>query len=346
MNAGRVHGEQFGLAELMARLDASLPDLLVPPAARARVRGFAAGWPQVWRWAVLESPLGSDHDDVDVMTSLVRPGQGAHPLGAWLREADPIPAPLAAARPFLEAWAGRGPGMEPAQVAWLEWDADRFDDPVPLQMAMTDATFPFGRDDAGLSPGAIAAATAACVQASDGTALPRAVLDRLAQATARLPPSGRVLAVASLAPRGRDALRVFVQIAPGDAIDWLAAVGWPGELAEARSWVRRLVRPWEPVFLQVELAPGFAPYLGLEPAQSSPGFVERVQRKASLDAMVVAGVARADRAAALHAWASRAPLPWEGRAIWTGMHCKVVTEGRGWRAKGYLHATVRAGPCG
>jgi len=85
--------------------------------------------------------------------------------------------------------------------------------------------------------------------------------DRLVSALAD---DGILVHVASLEPRGHRRLRLVFLLRAQHVADWLARVGWPGDVAEIARALEQTVRPSAWVGIQLELSPGLERPLGIE----------------------------------------------------------------------------------
>ncbi|HZF52683.1 MAG TPA: hypothetical protein VE093_28705 [Polyangiaceae bacterium] len=338
----------------MEALASRLPDILVPPDDLLAAQTFAAPLPPCWDWVMLETRLGPRGGPVDLLASVTEAGTGRARMREALNELTPdAEARLSGVLPLLRTWAAGAPPVDTSGVVFLEWDA-----PLqgaargPLAFLSIDPSFwradnacAERRTDVDLLPWALAPGAAT----PEWTPLCAAVGALLGA----LPEQAFGLCAVSTAPRGHDAARVFVRMAPWQVGPWLRAAGWPGDSARVERWAQALYRPWETAFVQMELrregnayVPG--PYLGLEPSQTTASYGERASRARWLDAAIAAGIVHADQARAVLDW----PGAWVGDVgsssglICTSYHLKLVLNGGQESAKAYLGAHVRAVPAG
>lgn len=336
----------FDIASTVERIGDAFPSTLIEPSARASLVSFARGLPPVFHWVVLESRLTSEApQQVDLLACIIDGGSARADLLAGLASHGTHPGLSQAA--LLPRWARSQGDLAHVPVLWLEWDAP-FKRSEPLQFIGIDPRFwhpdalrmrrPSARTQADLAGAGYAA--------SFGVAPDPLVLARIEAAIDVLPRSSNAIFSWSLAPRGKQVDRLFVELAREEALPWLAAIGWPGDLEAAGLWLCDIIAPWEPAFIQVELtASGPTGHLGLEPRQTSGARSERRERRAFLDRLVASGRTRAEKVAALLAWEGtvRVDAPGGPLAEVRTFHLKHVTQnGEPPEVKAYLGVHYRA----
>ncbi|MEZ4382602.1 MAG: hypothetical protein R3A79_14790 [Nannocystaceae bacterium] len=305
------------------------PAALLPPDRVEAARAAASALPPIFHWVILEGRLTGADPRVDLMACLIDgPGVRDRVAAALRRPQAPL---LEDARPLLEAWArpaahARRRCMERTPLLWLEWDAPF--DRAPFQLPFIDRRF-WG------DPGAPAAGVDELVaMIADGYAAtfaepyPDVTLALFRRVITALPRGARALAAASLRPRGIPRERLFVSVPQPLVLAWLDAVGWPGERAPLRTWLPRIVAPWEEAFLQIELDPATGAvtgYLGVEPRQTELSLVERRERGRLFARLVADGLADPARVAAIEAWTG-APSRRGPHRVVRSVHLKCVFQ--------------------
>lgn len=300
------------IAPTLEALAPLCPAALIPAEALHAAITAARGLPPVFYWLMLETRLAGDDRTVDLLAALVDVPGARERVAAALT--DPAGAsvltPLA---PLLGAWsAPADPHLAAIRVVWFEWDAP-FRRPAPLAFPSVDARFwaPGPRPPRLLDPIELALAGH---RAAHGRGAPpeRALLRRIVDA---LGPDGRLLSATRLTARGAAATRLFLSLPPGAVLPFLDAIEWPGDRARVARWLPRVVPPWEPAFLQLEVDARVLPYLAIEPRQSAGAPAELRERAATLAALVDAGLAAPERADAVLAWVGQRPAPAHPRAV-------------------------------
>lgn len=323
------------IAPTLEALAPLCPAALVPAEALHAAIAAARGLPPIFHWAMLETRLVGDDRTVDLLAAVIDVPGGRERVAAAL--ADPAESPaLAPLAPILGAWSSpRGPHLAAIRVVWFEWDAP-FRRAAPIAFPSVDPRFwaPPGRPHAPLDPIELALAGH---RAAHGLAPPPepALLRRL---VAALGPAGRLLSATRLVARGAAPTRLFVSLPPDAVLPFLDAIEWPGDHALVRRWLPRVVPPWEPAFLQLEIDARVLPYLAIEPRQTAGAAAELRERAATLDALVDAGLAAPERAAAVLAWLGQRPSPADPRVVERrSFHLKLTLDpARPPAAKAYL----------
>ena len=333
----------FDLASTIERLGDAWPRSLVTPSARTAAASFARGLPPVFQWLVLESRLTSEAPErVDLLACLIDDGQTRTRLSHAL-DADDLHPGIAHA-PLLERWCRSPRALAGAKVLWCEWDAP-FARAQPLQLIGIDPRFWCPRRGARPEPGEQTGIAAAGYDATFGVAHDPPTLALIEAAIASLPPTGSALFTASLRPRGKDVDRLFVELPREAVLPWLEANRWLGDRGDARRWLYDVIAPWEPAYIQVEVAAGgLNAHLGIEPRQTSGARSERRERRAFLTRLVASGRARADRVEALLTWEGTSRVALGGvtlREVRT-FHLKQVSQlGEAPEVKAYLGVHYR-----
>lgn len=277
------------------------PRALLPLAGAGAAR-FAAGIPPVFRWMVLEGRLTGEPRGADLLVALIDgPGERARVAAEVEASAHRSMEGIA---PLVRAWRD-DPALEAAHVLWVEYDHP-FERSTPLQMPSIDDAW-WGRGEHS-TPAAQVTLAAAVYQGTFGEAHEPSILMALLRCIDALNRDGVALSTASLRPRGIQADRLFVQLPRHAVLPWLRRIGWPGDLAQAEVWLRRVVHPMEPASLQIEVDPAVRPYLGIEPRQTRIG--DRLQledRTRFLQWLVAEGRTDADRAQAVSDWQAAVP---------------------------------------
>lgn len=321
------------VADLLDGLDPAVEVGLLRPEALAAVRAKAASLPPVFSWAVVETRLTGSNPAADLLLCLIRSPETDRAL------VEGLSAPsLRSAAPLLARWASAEGALAGVNVLWMEWDAP-FTREMPLQLIAIDPRF-WGPDGPRPAAADQVEMAAAGYEATFGAPHDPAILRALGAAVAALPPHGEALFTASLRPRDGvgAADRLFVSLPRAQVLPWLDAIGWPGDRERAAHWLRRIVAPWEPAFLQVELDPAPRPYLGIEPCQTVGNAAQARERARFLRGLAAEGLADSARVEALLAWADRRELV-GGAVEVRSFHLKAVLEaGGGVLVKGYLGA--------
>jgi hypothetical protein len=341
----------FSIAAEIAAHRPLWPAALLPPDRVEAALAAASALPPIFHWLILEGRLSGD-PQVDLMACLIdTPGARRGVAEALARPQSPL---IEGARPLLEAWARPAAHphphrrcMENTTVLWLEWDAP-FDRP-PFQLPCIDRRF-WGDPSA---PAAGVDELAGMID--DGYALtfgeryPASTSALFRRVLAALPRGARALAAASLRPRGVGRERLFVSVPQALVLPWLDSVRWPGDLAPLRTWLPRIVAPWEEAFLQIELDPatdGLTGYLGVEPRQTELSAVERRERLRLLERLAAEGLADPARVAGVAAWTDAPHRRTAAHRVVRSVHLKCVFQpARPVEAKAYLglHVQRRVG---
>jgi hypothetical protein len=315
------------------------PGLTDEPALR-RLLADAAGLPDVWHWAMLETRLGADAPELDLLACVSEREDGRRALGEALTAQPSALAPL---RAVLGAWSEARDRLAAVPLIWIEWD--RGDLRSPLIWLGVDPGF-FAGAAAAAPVGWISAVVGDAEVLAGAAALSAALTATLARCAEALPEDGRILGAASLRPRGRELLRLFVRLPRSGAVDWLTRIGWSGDRALAAWWIRQMTPAFMPAFVQIEVDEQVRPYLAVEAPQTVDRFPERWHREGLLRSFIAAGLATADKVDTLLSWPGIARLPDnDGSAaheLCRSFHLKLVIDPAGpCEVKAYLGAQRR-----
>ncbi len=299
------------------------PEALIAPDGLAAALRASEGLPACFHWLVLEARLTGDDPSVDLLASVADVPGGRAGLATALASPAGI-GRLAGARPLATAWATSRPALAGINVLWFEWDAP-FTAAAPFQLLFIDPRF-WGPSDAPAPTldeqvALAVAGRVACVGEPPSPGSQRC----LRRAIAALPAGGRALAAATLRPRGRARERLFVGLPRPLVLPWLAAIGWPGDLARAEAWLVSAVAPWEPAYLQIEHAETMTDYLGIEPRQTGTTLAEHRERRRFLDRLCAEGLTTAAKVEAMTGWSGTIEAP-DRREV-RSVHLKCVLSG-------------------
>ncbi|HEX6861726.1 MAG TPA: hypothetical protein VF414_02865 [Thermoanaerobaculia bacterium] len=243
----------------------------------------------------------------------VRLGSGPAPVDLSIRllEASQV-------RFFLARWP------EGVRSIWLEFDLDREPDPVPCAKLNAD-----------VSPSRIAESLLPLLR---GRPLAREQRDRFLACHREIPPSGRLLYVFSLLPRGIDAVRMEVYgLSPGEILGFLGRIA-PGSVSRV-SEITPLFEGVERLHLSFDVAPeGVLPRIGLE--GSFPRLPRREPRWAELlGRWTGQGLCTPEKKDALLAWPG-AETFWTAPAAWP----IEAVGAQGFCVRGLSHVKVVSAP--
>ena len=268
---------------------------------------------------ILEARLGQGAASLDLSIRLLEASQAR-------RMAERVSAPHL--RSFLAPWP------EGVRSVWLEFDLDREPDPVPCAKLDADA-----------SPSWIADSLLPLLH---GSPLSEGQRDRFLACHREIPPSGRLLYVFSLLPRGIDAVRMEVYgLGIGDVRSFLGRIA-PDSVPQVLE-IAPLFAGVERLHLSFDIAPeGVLPRIGLE--GSFPRLPRREPRWAELfGRLTERGLCSPEKKDAVLAWPGfetfwSAPAAWPVEAVGArgfcvrGLsHVKLVCQpGREAEAKVYL----------
>jgi hypothetical protein len=287
-----------------------------------------------WGCVVFETRLSGADPRVDVMGALARPAL----LDDWPRGAPTAGHADWRQHPLVRAWAR--PRLADVPLLWFEWDVEGHTTRDPLVFVCVSDSI-LGAEH---PPGADRPWRALAAALPDRpTDVWRARLERLLDA---LGDDGELLHIAWLGPRECRRLRVVFHVAARSVCSWLAAVGWPGSTAGLSAALFRVTNPFRRMGVQLELEPELGAYLGLE----IPEFADEPDAHSRFARTLeqVATLTRVDpaRAERLARWpgpalldGARGPL-----AVLRHGYVKLVREGDGWQAKGYLALTPIGAP--
>lgn len=322
---------RFAPADALNALRGRWPPSLVDDAGLRAAVDFAAGLPALFNWMILEA-RSSGPGPVDFLAAILDVDGERDALAEIVD--DPSHAALASSWPLLRAWSRReAPDLDPLRVLWWEWDAP-FRRP-PLVLPCIDPRF-WGPPGPPPSPESQVALAAAVHRGLYGELPPATTRDRLRRAIAALPPAGRALSTASLRPRGIAHDRLFVGIPRDQVVAWLAAIEWPGDRQRVAELLPRLLYPWEEGFLQIEVASGITPYLGIEPRQHGASPVELELRRGCLAGLAADGVVPEAFVDAVIGWSGDTPRG-DGAIERRNFHLKhVLHPGGELEVKAYL----------
>lgn len=328
--------------ELLSPFRGLLSPGLADDGALRRLLAGAAQLPHVWHWTMLETRLGAEAAELDLLACVSERDDGRRSLAAALtREAGAL-GPLHA---LLAAWGHAEGRLAAAPLIWIEWD--RGDLRQPLIWVGVDPGFFAGRTHAP-APAWIPELMGDVEAIGGGAPLSAGMCAALTRCAEALPEDGRILGAASLRPRGRDVLRLFVRLprSRSGAVDWLTRVGWSGDRKLASWWIRQMTPAFVPAFVQIEVDADVGSYLAIEAPQTVDRFPERWHRESLLRSFIAAGLATENKVDSLLSWPGVARLPADaGEAaheLCRSFHLKLVLDPSGpCEAKAYLGAQRR-----
>lgn len=324
----------FDVAEVLRHLSPGLPPALVRPEVLGPIERFAAELPPVWNWGMLECRLAPDDHVVDLLTCCSDVGEARARMAASL-DAGALGFCVEDTRRQVEAWVRPPPAGPDSPQLWFEWDRLDREDNDPLVWWGADPGF--FTSDGSASDGALAEACLALQLGDIGAYRPS-----IRAAVEALPDGGRLLGIGSLGPRGRAAIRLFVQLPWHRLRPWLSTIGWPGDLDAVHADAARARSPQQPLFVQVECGPAVGPYLGLEVQQTVAGFPSRPDRRDWLRWMEGQGLATPDKCGAVLRWPGQEPMA-DGGILHRSFHLKLARQPEGLVAKAYLGFAVLEG---
>jgi hypothetical protein len=284
-----THGLRVPHPEIGSALAPELPPALIGPPEWLALTALMARLPAAFSWGIFECRLAPD-PRVDLLLCLVRDRGAARGL---LGEALPS---IAA---FLVAWHD-DPRLAASPLCWIEHDLAGERPSPPFVQLCVDPSYP-RCDQAPLAPEAVAAIAAAGIAPLLGRPAAPGALAQLVIAADRLPPTGRILHVGVIPHRGRTALRVLATMAVGDALSWLAAIGWPGDVRRAAELVALLGGRIPRVSIQLDLEDAVGPAVAVEfPFEAESGAHPAWQ--AFMAGLVARGLADPAKAQAALGW--------------------------------------------
>jgi hypothetical protein len=300
--------------------------------ARRGVAGAARGTYAGERWAQAawaDCVMGEVHLHPDVARVDL--------LAAWA-----LPAGEPARLAEVAAWVGGSPLLDAARgggawgavpLVWFEWDDVDGSVRPPLEFVCVTDSILAGPVERGVELDARWFDEVVAWCGGDGVTVGEA--GRVVRTLGR---EGALMHVATLAPRGLDAVRLGFQ-ARADAVPgWLRRIGWPGDLDAVTALLARPGLAAQRVGVQLDLAPRLSGYLGLELPELRRGDGDR--EAAALLWAAAASVTPVDeaRGALFRGWSG-----WEddGGAL-RHTHLKLATVDGAWVAKAYLGRTTAA----
>jgi hypothetical protein len=258
------------LAEILLACRPAIAPALVDDRAFAALAAQCRRLPiQLASFWGLESDLGSDHGDVDLLVEVKRgshghtrlAGERTSTLDALCEQSDR----WRALRRFATAWSADARGALVRNV-WIEFDlrAAASSDP-PEDALLTPSVF-WGPSELGRDGWAEFTALAALVR-DRFDPFPRALpLDALAAAVAALPEGARLFQLGAMQARGDVLLRLCVnRLAPEAVPGWLAAQGWPGDAARLGEALAAVAAMSRVVAIDLDYTgAGIGPKVGVE----------------------------------------------------------------------------------
>ncbi len=293
----------FAPDEGLALVRPLIPAGLVPAAAQKAVDDFVAGAPAMFQWAVLETRPASEPGAVDYLACVIGL-PGVREAVEQARRTSAPWTPVESRGAVLDAWCAGA--LEGVEVVWFEWDAP-FSRAEPFLLPFLDPTF-WGPAHARPSSPKGQVERLREIERLERGKTDDVALAEVERAFERLRGRGRALAAASLAARGGEGYRIFVEVAPERLLPWLEDIGWPGDRDLIRWWLPRIVSPWEQVFVQLEVGRTVRDYLGLEPEQTKRGAFELAHRRRSLETAARAGRIDAKHIPDILGWIGRTPI--------------------------------------
>jgi len=286
--------------ELLRLVAPHLSPVLVSADALARIGAFVAQIPPAFTWGGLEMRLQSDDDRVDLVICAAAWEGGRAALADALARPAARP-PFGTLEPLLRAWSSAHGRLAEMPHVWLEYDNPGDAGPPPFAFISTD---PDNRNELARRDFAfdelLELAREGLTLAQGGELDPAsfATYERCARL---LPPGARVMTAASLAPRGRNELRMDASV-PHLAIPaWLDAIEWPGDRAKSALLLDLLGPGRNRTNVELDLGARVGPVLGVlyEPPAASrdPRSWER-----TLERLVALGVCDPAKARAAMQW--------------------------------------------
>jgi len=247
--------------------------------------------------------------------------------------------PALSAFEVLAAWAQPGPLNTAASTVWLEYD-------VPREGSGANAQpFAFVRLEPvpwGVRPTVTPLEVALDVLVRIHR-LPAPAMEALRRCEAALPLLGQMCHVAVLPHRQVREVRVHLGLPHHDLSRYLAAIAWPGDMAQVRDWLP----PWQVGLdvagFQLDVGELVAPNLGMEfYLPTSPG---KDGRWAPLfERLASSGLGTRDKLEAIARWPGTDLDPARGCRVERTLLVKVALDRQGTpAAKAYLAFTPRAG---
>lgn len=308
---------------------------------RPRIEEIRGHRVRAWECVFCERRLDGSDPRVDVMGALCERASGeGWPPGLATGE-------LLAGDPVLARWAlaPADPGGA-APMLWFEWDMPDGAPRAPLASVCVSNTIvgelaarrvPPTGDARHRHHGEVVASL-----------LASGAEPRWAQALARVVDAlggrGELLHVAALTPRGLQRLRLALWIQAGAIVEWLRAIGWPGETADLPAALFRIAPPFQRVGVQLELDPEVGPYLAIEAPELR---VRRAGERAGATLRALGELAPISAASSesFARWPGVGDLVVDGEThpVLQHAYVKLTREGRrAWSAKGYFGITTLA----
>jgi len=293
--------------------------------------------PAIWRWAFFECRLHAHDARVDFMACVADLDDDRQSVAGVLHSLSGHR--FSGAVPLLSAWAARDTPLSAVPIVWLEWDILDGAPARPLSSVCLDRTFLRPGLDAPKRhvQGGLVHTLLADIMGE--RALAAEVARGLSTCLRELPEDSCILHAAPLLARGLPRIRITLGLRPGGMLQWLEAVGWPGDREEVAAWLRMMTAPWQRVFFQVELDHRIHPHLSVETRLSSERFPEREHWQAFLGRCVGAELVDQARAEAALRWPGESVLVVDDSAMTLrrSAYLKLVLSGgRASEVKAYL----------
>jgi hypothetical protein len=295
-------------SELLSLVGRHLPPALVTPTARARLRRCATRVPAEWFAGCVECRLDSD-ERVDFLVCATRGDGGQRAIARALREGHG-PAFGDTVR-LLGPWGKRGTFLHrEVSAVWLEYDLAVENTPpfafVSLYPDYLDGLDPrhVGRP---MDPRRVRALAAAGLNSLAAREVEQGTLELIEHCAESLPPSGRLLHVATMPTRGHDRARIGAILPYSGVRGWLARIGWRGESTQLDELFQVIGDGFAFLHVQIELDEHIRPRVAFDFQRGVwHEFVERLLERRSYS--------RDKLAAALR---------------WPGHHSKPLADGFG-----------------
>ena len=208
-----------------------------------------------------ECRLGSDAPDADFLVAVIA-SDGSRAAWAGENSLTVLPAESSApawekVRSLLADWHRGTCGLDPIHDTWLEFDIEAHSERLP------EPSFFFGFDDS--APLNYPELAEALVERLLGHPLSGRRRERLQACYAALPPHALVFQVGIMLSRATEEIRLCTRgLRPGEIVEYLERIGWPGPPAELRSYIDDLMPRVDAIGLDIAVGETVLPQIGLE----------------------------------------------------------------------------------
>lgn len=350
-----VDDPEVTLADVLAHLRGEIGETLIDADAAAQLARIAQAVPAALApfWGV-EIRLADPTPRADILWEVRRESRGSALLAGTAEGEDRLASLCArspvwqAMRRFAELWGTEGVGAHVGNL-WFEADAAAARTDAELDVALTRPCLFWGaRTDRNGSDRALLAALPTLAHDVFGLSLTSAPLHAAARA---LPEGAEIFQIGVMGARAGTLTRLCLRrMEQGEAMQWLKAIGWPGDPAAAFARLAPYLSAAHAFALNVDLLDGrTGPKLGVE-LYREPGHIDLARWRDILTALEADGLALPAKTAAILRYPGKERFDqsheWHRRTGWgyptlsrSLHHVKVVVTPDGVEeAKSYLGA--------